>query len=123
MPGEYENVSFATLHDVLSFAKENGLHVQVELKGHKDDLDFEKNVLQVIYDCDMKNDVMIITQDYNRLIKVDESDHDILKAFCIVFGKGELDTIEHSDNISLEESSITPYIVHKLHERGAKVFT
>ncbi len=67
MPGNYEHVTVPSLKEALTFAYENGLYVQVELKGHPDDVDY-------------------------------------------------------TDNISVEESNITPELVRQMHARGKKVF-
>ncbi|MBQ5898680.1 MAG: hypothetical protein IIW87_02000, partial [Alistipes sp.] len=84
MPGNYEHVVVPTLAEVLLFAKENGMHVQVELKGHADDVNFEENVLQVINDTGMHDNVMVIAQDLSRLQRVNELDPTITKAYCVV---------------------------------------
>ena len=43
------------------------MKVQVELKGHPLDKDFEENVLKVINDTGMHDNVMVIAQDARRL--------------------------------------------------------
>lgn len=122
MPGNYEHVVVPTLAEVLLFAKENGMHVQVELKGHADDVHFEENVLQVINDTGMHDNVMVIAQDLSRLQRVNELDPTITKAYCVVVGLGNLENLECSDNISIEESYITPELVRDMHAQGKKVF-
>ena len=111
-----------TLKEVLALAKENGMHVQVELKGHPDDKHFEENVLAVINETGMHDDVMIIAQDASRLKRMMEIDPDITQAYCMVIGLGRLEDIEYSDNITIEETYITPELVNRMHSLGKKVF-
>ena len=122
MPGDYEQVSVPTLKSVLELAKENDMNVQVELKGHPDDIGFEENVLQVINETGMRDNVMIIAQDASRLKRIMELDPDITKGYCMVVAIGDLNDIEYTDNITIEESYVTPDLVRQMHERGMKVF-
>ena len=122
MPGEYEHVKIATLREALELAKENGMSVQVELKGHPDDKNFEENVLEVINSTGMHDDVMVICQDASRLERIMELDPTITKGYCMVIAVGDLNDIEYTDNITIEESYVTPELVRAMHEKGIKVF-
>jgi glycerophosphoryl diester phosphodiesterase len=122
MPGNYEHVVVPTLEEALTFAKENDMHVQVELKGHAEDKHFEENVLKVINDTGMHDNVMVIAQDAYRLERMMELDPGLTQAYCVFIGLGHLEDIEYSDNISIEESYVTPELVRRLHAEGKKVF-
>ena len=122
MPGSYEGITMPTLEEILTFLHDHDMHVQVELKGNKDDVDFEKNVLDVINKTGMHDQVMVIAQDYNRLVKINELDPTITKGYCMALAFGKLDDIECTDNVSIEESNVTAELVHDLHSRGVKVF-
>ena len=122
MPGEYEHVKIATLREALELAKENDMNVQVELKGHADDKNFEENVLAVINETGMHDNVMVIAQDASRLKRIMELDPTITKGYCMVIAVGALDEIEYTDNITIEESYVTPELVRAMHDKGIKVF-
>ena len=122
MPGNYKHVTVPKLEDVLKMAKENYMYVQVELKGHSDDVNFEENVLKVINDVGMHDDVMIISLNAKRVQRIHELDPSILKAYCMVIAIGDIGQIEYSDNVTIEESNVTPELVYRLHQQGKKVF-
>ena len=122
MPGEYEHVHICTLREALELAKENDMNVQVELKGHADDKNFEENVLAVINETGMHDNVMVICQDASRLQRIMELDPTITKGYCMVIAVGDLNDIEYTDNITIEESYVTPELVRAMHEKGIKVF-
>lgn len=122
MPGEYEHVHICTLREALELAKENDMNVQVELKGHAADKNFEENVIAVINETGMHDNVMIIAQDASRLQRVMEIDPTITKGYCMVIAVGDLNDIEYTDNITIEESYVTPELVRAMHEKGIKVF-
>ena len=122
MPGEFEHVHICTLREALELAKENDMNVQVELKGHANDKNFEENVIAVINETGMHDNVMIIAQDASRLQRVMEIDPTITKGYCMVIAVGDLNDIEYTDNITIEESYVTPELVRAMHEKGIKVF-
>lgn len=122
MPGDYQHVRIPKLEEVLRFAKETNMKVQVELKGHPADKGFEENVLKIINDTGMHDNVMIICQNAARLQRVKELDPTITKAYCMVIALGDLNDIPYTDNITIEESYVTPELVRKMHEKGIKVF-
>ena len=122
MPGNYEDVVVPKLEEVLLFAKENNMHVQVELKGHPDDINFEENVLKVINNTGMHDQVMIICLDANRIRRINEIDPSINKAYCMVIAMGNIQDVDFTDNVSVEESNVTPQLVWLLHDAGKKVF-
>ncbi|MBO4450673.1 MAG: glycerophosphoryl diester phosphodiesterase membrane domain-containing protein [Clostridiales bacterium] len=122
MPGDYEHVTLPKLEDVLRLARGNDMNVQVELKGHPGDVGFEENVLKVINETGMRDHVMIICQNASRLERIMELDPEITKGYCMVIALGELTDIPYTDNITIEESYVTPELVRKMHAKGIKVF-
>ena len=122
MPGDYNHVRMPTLEEALWLAKAYHMNVQVELKGHRDDVYFEENVLKAINNAGMRNNVMIIAQDAKRLQRIYELDPEITKGYCMVVAVGNLDDIEYTDNITIEETNVTPDLVRRMHAQGKKVF-
>ena len=122
MPGNYEHVKITTLREALEFAKKADLNVQVELKGHTKDKSFEENVLKVINETGMRDNVMIIAQKAERLQRIKELDPEITKGYCMVIAVGNLNDIDYTDNITIEETNVTPELVREMHAQGKKVF-
>ncbi len=122
MPGDYEFTMIPTLEEVLKMAQREGMRVQVELKGHPDDVNFEENVLDVINRTGMHDNVMIIAQDAERMKRIDELDPAITKGYCMFLALGNLEDIEFTDNVSIEVTNVTPELVKRMHEEGKMVF-
>ncbi|MBO7674960.1 MAG: glycerophosphoryl diester phosphodiesterase membrane domain-containing protein [Atopobiaceae bacterium] len=123
MPGGvYGGVTIPKLEEVLTSARERGVNVQVELKGSKDDVDFEKHVLEVINACGMHDNVMVIGQDAQRMQRVAELDPTITKGYCMFVAQGHVEDIPYTDNVTIEETNVTPELVDRLHKKGVKVF-
>ena len=122
MPGHQEGVRMTTLENALELAKANDMNVQVELKGHPADVGFEENVLKVINKAGMHDNVMIIAQDAERLKRIKELDPTITKGYCMVIAIGNLNDIDYTDNVTIEETNVTPELVRQMHAQGKKVF-
>lgn len=122
MPGHQEGVRMTTLENALELAKANDMNVQVELKGHPADVGFEENVLKVINKAGMHGNVMIIAQDAERLKRIKELDPTITKGYCMVIAIGNLNDIDYTDNVTIEETNVTPELVRQMHAQGKKVF-
>lgn len=122
MPGAYEHVQAPKLEDVLNAARDNGVSVQVELKGSEGDKDFEEHVLDVINKTGMHDNVMVIGQDAKRMMRVAELDPTITKGYCMFVAQGRVEDIPYTDNVTIEETNVTPELVHRLHGEGVKVF-
>ena len=122
MPGDYEHVRTTKLESALKLAKNSNMNVQVELKGHPADINFEENVLKVINECGMHDNVMIIAQNADRLKRIKELDPTITKGYCMVIAVGNLKDIDYTDNITIEETNVTPELVRQMHAEGKKVF-
>lgn len=122
MPGVYEHVVIPTLEEVLTSAKEHGVNVQVELKGSKDDKDFEEHVLEVINKTGMHENVMVIGQEARNLIRIAELDPTITKGYCMFVAQGNVEDIPYTNNVTIEETNVTPELVKRLHDKGILVF-
>lgn len=122
MPGDYHDVVIPKLEEALTSARENGVNVQVELKGSKDDKDFEQHVLEVINKCNMHENVMVICQDAQRMMRVAALGPIITKGYCMFVAQGNIEDIPYTDNVTIEETNVTPELVHRLHQKGIKVF-
>lgn len=122
MPGNFEHVTVPSLEEALTFANKNGLFVQVELKGHPDDVNFEENVIKVINDTGMHSRVMVIAQDAKRMQRIKELDPTLTKGYCVFIAQGNIWDVNYTDNISVEETNVTPELVHRMHQQGKKVF-
>lgn len=122
MPGKFEGVRMTTLKSALELAKANNMNVQVELKGLPSDAGFEENVLKVINETGMHDNVMIIAQNADRLKRIKELDPTITKGYCMVIAIGDLKDIDYTDNVTIEETNVTPELVRRMHAEGKKVF-
>ena len=120
--GDYKHVHITTLEEVLLLAKENNMLVQVETKPSEKRPGLEEEVLRVIEKTGMHNRVMIISLFSDSIAKVKELDPEITAAHAVMMTWKDYAEVENADNLSAEVGTVTPELVHALHEAGMKVF-
>ena len=120
--GDYKNVHITTLEKVLLLAKENDVLVQVETKPSEKRPGLEEEVLRLIEKTGMHDKVMIISLHSDSIAKVKELDPEITAAHAVMVTWKDYAEVEDADNLSAEVGTVTPELVHALHEAGMKVF-
>ncbi len=122
MPGNYQDVTYPTLEEVLLLAKKNHVRVQIDIKGCGREKDFEERILKAVEDTGMHDQVMVISIYSNRIKRIKTLDPTIVTAHAVMKAWGNYTQVEDADNLSIELSGVTPGIVHQIHESGMKVF-
>lgn len=120
--GDYQHVHIATLESVLLLAKENNRLVQVETKPSEKRPGLEEEVLRLIEETGMHDSVMIISLYSDSIAKVKELDPEIPTAHAVMMTWTVYTEVEDADHLSAEVGTVTPELVHALHEAGMKVF-
>ena len=119
---EYKHVHITTLEDVLLLAKENNVLVQVEPKPLEENSGLEEEVLRIIEKTGMHDRVMIISVYSDSVAKAKELDPKMTTAHAVMKAWKDYAEVKDADNLSAEVGTISPELVHDLHEAGMKVF-
>jgi len=120
--GDYQHVRITTLEKVLLLAKENNMLVQIETKPSEKRAGLEEEVLRLIEETGMHDKVMIISLHSDSIAKIKELDPELTAAHAVMMTWGDYAEVEDADNLSAEVGTVTPELVHALHEAGMKVF-
>ena len=120
--GDYDHVHITTLEKVLLLAKENDMLVQVETKPSEKRPGLEEEVLRLIEKTGMHDRVMIISLHSNSIAKIKELDPQLTAAHAVMMTWKDYAEVEDADNLSAEVGTVSPELVHALHEAGMKVF-
>ena len=118
----YQDVHITTLEDVLKLAKQNKMKVQIETKPSNKKTGLEEEVLRLVNETGMHDDVMIISLHTESIKKIKELDPDMITAHAVMMTWKDYAKVDDADNLSAEIGTITPLLVHELHEAGMKVF-
>jgi glycerophosphoryl diester phosphodiesterase len=111
-----------TLKDVLLLAKENGMRVQIETKPSRKKPGLEEEVLRLVDETGMHERIMIISMHSDSIRRIRAHDPEILTAHAVMSAWKDYADVEDADNLSAEIGTITPLLVHELHEAGMEVF-
>lgn len=117
----FEGMRIPTLDEVLKIC-DGDINLNIELKPTGHEVDFEKCVLDIIYDNGYEKDCVIASMDYSCLEKVKEYDPDITTVFVTAVAYGSMTSLEHADAFSIEASFVTNQMVSKLHDSGKQVY-
>ncbi len=125
--GTYINKAFTTeriplLEDVIKWAKDNNMKLNIELKptGHEKDL--EKSVIQLINKYDYINDCVLASQTYEVLENIKKYDKNMKTVYVISLLYGDIDSFTAADQFSIEASSITSSLVKQIHKEGKQIY-
>lgn len=125
--GSYFDVSFKKekipfLKEVVKWAKENNMKLNIELKPTGKETDFESFVVNIIKDADYIENVVIASQVYQVLEKVKEIDANIKTVFVASLFYGNIEAFPSADYFSLEASNITNTLVNNIHKEGKEIY-
>lgn len=125
--GSFLNEKFKDEHiplfiDVVKWAKDNHIKLNVELKptGHEDD--FEKKVIDIINEQKFTDDCVITSQVYSVLENVKKYDAQIETVYVMSFAYGDIVSLEYADHFSIEATSVTSSLVEKVHKEGKQLY-
>lgn len=118
---EFAGVNIPTLDEVLKLCK-GKISLNIELKPTGHEVDFEKSVLEVIYENGFEEDCVVASMKYSCLEKIKEYAPEITTIFVTAVAYGSMTTMEYADGFSIEASFATSGMVNKLHEEGKLVY-
>ncbi len=110
------------LEEVIIFAKENNIKLNIELKPTGHERNFEKSVIDIINKLDFKDECVITSQVYEVLERVKEYDKNIETVYVMSLAYGDIAPLEAADNFSIEATSVTKKLVKRIHKKGKKLY-
>lgn len=115
-------VHITTLEEVLLLARENNVLVQVETKPSEKRPGLEEEVLRLTEKTGMHDRVMIISLHSDSIARIRELDSEMTAAHAVMMAWKDYAEVEDADHLSAEVGTVSPELVHALHEAGMKVF-
>ncbi|MDO5539379.1 MAG: glycerophosphodiester phosphodiesterase family protein [Eubacteriales bacterium] len=119
---DYAGERIPLLRDVLEFARENDIRLNIELKPAGFETDFEKNVIDVICDMGFQDKCVVTSQQYETLKNVKEYCEDITTVYVMSLAYGNINRLKYADNFSVEAASVTPGMVSRVHNAGKQIY-
>ena len=119
---KFKNERIPLLEEVLEFAKNNNIKLNIELKPTGYEKDFEKSVVDLIKKYDFIDNCVVTSQVYSVLQNVKKYDKSVKTVYVMSLAYGNILELTDADSFSIEASSITKTLVNKLHNNNKEVY-
>ena len=119
---KFKGEKIPLLKEVLQYAKDNNIRLNIELKPTGKEKDFEKQVVDLIKKYEFENRCVITSQVYSVLEKVKEEDKEIKTVYVMSIAIGEITDAKYADAFSVEASNVNESLVNTVHNSGKELF-
>ncbi len=118
---EYAGTKIPTLDEAIRYCK-GRMYINIEIKRNGHDEGIEDRVVEIIRNNEFQAECDVTSQDYETLQYIRANYPDILLAYTSVIGIGDVQNLEASDILSIQETFATYDTVEALHRQGKRVF-
>ncbi len=119
---EYEGESIPLLSEVIDFAKEADIRLNIELKPGKGETDLVQLVMDIIEEKEFVSQCVITSQKYEVLREVKKRNEDMYTVYVMGLAYGAVSRLKAADAFSIRATSLTQSLVTDLHNRGLEVY-
>ncbi len=119
---EFKGEKIPSLEEVIEFAKDNNIKLNIELKPTGHEVDFEKSVVELVNKYDFASNCVVTSQAYEVLENVKKYDKNIKTVYVMSLAYGDITSLKDADSFSIEASSVTKTLVNKVHNNGKELY-
>ena len=119
---EFQGERIPLLSEVIEFAKENNIRLNIELKPTSHETDFEKHVIDIIMEYDFAENCVITSQIYRVMENVKAYNEEIETVYVMGLAYGNITKLTAADHFSIEAASVTGRLVSRVHGEGKELY-
>lgn len=119
---EYAGERIPLLSEVVEFARENLIKLNIELKPTGHETDFEKTVVDIVTEQDFLDMCVITSQVYRVLENIKEYSPDVQTVYVMSLAYGHITVLEAADHFSVEAANVTEKLVDRVHGEGKQLY-
>lgn len=119
---EFAGERVPLLSEVIAFARENGIKLNIEMKPTGHEQAFEEKVIKIIEEEEFQNQCVITSQVYDVLERVKTCNSHIQTVYVMSLAYGDINRLAAADHFSIEAASITEKIVSDVHNEGKEIY-
>lgn len=119
---EFAGERIPLLSEVIDFAKENNVRLNIEIKPTGHETDFEQSVVDLIREKNFEDYCVVTSQNYSVLERVKEYDEDIKTVYVMSLAYGNMNFFTAADAFSVESSNVTASLVSRVHNAGKEIY-
>ena len=110
------------LSEVLKYAKNNNIRLNIELKPVGKEVDFEKQIVDLIKEYNMEDRCVVTSQVYDVLENTKKYDKNIKTVYVMSIAIGNITDLEYADAFSIEATNVTESQVNRVHNAGKELY-
>ncbi len=119
---EFEGEPIPLLSEVLEFAKETGIRLNIELKPSGHEKNLAGGVMDVVEEYGFEDQCVITSQSYEVIRQVKARNETIETVYVMGLAYGAINRLSEADAFSIRSTSISRSLVRDLHNRGYQVY-
>lgn len=110
------------LSEVIAFAKNNGIKLNIEMKPTGHEYEFEHKVAKIIETEEFVDQCVLTSQVYDVLEKMKSCNNRIQTVYVMSIAYGDINTLAAADHFSIEATNITEKLVSDVHNAGKEIY-
>lgn len=119
---KYKDERIPLFKDVVKWAKENNMKLNVELKPTGKEVEFEKEVIDIIKEYQYEEYCVLTSQVYRVIENAKKYDKNIKTVYVMSLAVGDILLLDKADYFSVEASNVNKAIVKKVHNEGKQLY-
>ena len=119
---KFKNEKVPLLEDAIRFAKDNNIKLNIEVKPVGYEVDFEKDIINLINKYDFKQNCAIASQSYEVIKNVKMIDPSIKTIFVMGEYHGNVLDFIYADVYSIDYNYLNEDIINNIHNGGKEVY-
>ena len=110
------------LEEVILFAKENGIRLNIELKPSGYEKNIVDSVVSLIEEYQFEDQCVITSQKYRLVEEIKSRNEKLSTVYVMGLAYGAINALTSADAFSIRSTSISKSLVRDLHNRGIEVY-
>ena len=119
---KYKDEHIPLLRDVIEWAKDNDMKLNIELKPTGREKNFEKSVIDIVEEFDYVNNCVVTSQVYSVLENIKKENDKVETVYVMSIAYGNITTLKYADHFSVEASNVNRALVNRVHNEGKQLY-
>ena len=119
---KFKGEKIPLLSEVLEFAKNNNIRLNIELKPTGKEINFEKQVVDLIKKYNFDDRCVVTSQVYEVLKNIKKVDSNIKTVYVMSIAIGNITDAKYADAFSVEATNVNVNLVNQVHNKGKQLY-